>query len=445
MHHSPRHCDLLLFAGHLVTQNTTRTVHADAGIAVQDGRVAALGARHELEQDWIAGRRLDFPEGVIFPGFINGHTHAAMSWFRGLADDLPLMDWLQRHIFPAEQRHTPRTVELGALLSCAEMLAAGITCFADMHFWADAVARAAHTAGMRAMVGEVIFGFPTPASPTVKAALERSHALREQLQHDERRRICVAPHSVYTTTAAMLTHAAALSDLWKCPLCIHAAESPAETAQSLSQHGRRPLEHLDALGLLGPRTVLAHGVDLLPREIELLAARGAAVIHNPRSNMKLASGVAPVPELLAAGVPVGLGTDGSGSNNQLNLFAEMSACALLHKGTRKQADTLPAQTVLDMATCNAADALRWPELGRLVVDGPADLAVVDGSLPHLQPMADPISHAVYSMHGGEVTLTMVAGEILYENNRHTRIDLDALRREMQDCRFAADARPGAAA
>lgn len=445
MHHSPRHCDLLLFAGHLVSQDDARTIHADAGLAVQDGLVAAVGPRHVLEQDWTASRRLEFPEGVIFPGFINGHTHAAMSWFRGLADDLPLMDWLQRHIFPAEQRHTPRTVELGALLSCAEMLAAGITCFADMHFWADAVARAVHTAGVRAMLGEAIFGFPTPASPTVKVALERAHTLREALQGDARRRICVAPHSVYTTTAAMLTHAAALSDMWECPICIHAAESAAETAQSLSQHGRRPLEHLDALGLLGPRTVLAHGVDLLPREIDRLAERGVSVIHNPRSNMKLASGVAPVPALLAAGVAVGLGTDGPASNNQLNLFAEMHACALLHKGVHKQADLLPAQAVLDMATRHAADALHWPTLGRLVVGGPADLAVADGSLPHLQPMADPVAHAAYSMHGGEVVLTMVAGEILYQDGRHTRFDLDALRREMQDCRLSADVRPGAAA
>lgn len=438
-----KHCDLLLLARQILTQNDTREAIPDAAIAISRGCIQALGPRERILGEWTAGQVMAHEWGIVFPGFVNGHTHAPMSWFRGLADDMPLLDWLQRYVFPAEQRHTPETVELGALLSCAEMLAAGFTCFADMHFWADAVAKAAKTAGIRAMVGEAIFGFPTPASPSVRAAVERAHGLREQLENDPLRRVCVAPHSVYTTTPDMLTHAAALSEMWDCPICIHAAESAAETNQSLQQHGRRTIEHLDALGCLTHRTVLAHGVDLLPLEIETLARKRAAVIHNPRSNMKLASGSAPVPELLEAGVVVGLGTDGPASNNQLNPFAEMHACALLHKGMRRDATAMPAQTVLDMATRQSADALHWPELGRLVVGGPADLTIVDGSLPHLQPFSDTASHAVYSMHGGEVLLTMVAGEILYHQGVHTGVDVQGLRQEVEARQGFAQANPGA--
>ena len=423
-------CDYLVTADLLLTQDDERRLIEDAAVAVKDGVITALGPRDQLAA-FRPVETVALGQSVIMPGLINAHTHVAMSFFRGFADDLPLMEWLTRYIFPREQRLTADIVELGALLGCAEMIRTGTTAFADMYLLEDAVTTVVDACGMRCLAGEVIFAFPSPAYGTVEEALDLVEGQARRWRGHPRIRVAVMPHAVYTTTPQIMGSCRDLARKLGLMLHLHLAETPTETVACLSQHGKRPLAHCRELDLLGPDVAVAHAVDLTDEELDVLAASGAHVAHNPRSNMKLASGVAPVPGMLARGMLPGLGTDGAASNNGLNMFGEMSACALLHKVHSNDPTVLPAQTVLDAGTRGGAASLNWPELGRLVEGGPADMVALDLRSPNLQPLYNLVSHLVYAASGHELRLSMVAGRVLYQDGDWTSLDYPLLLKEAQ--------------
>lgn len=425
-------CDTLLHAGVLLTQDDDRRVLENAALAIDGGRIVALGYSRDVTAAWQAREILDLSGMLVMPGLVNAHTHAAMAFLRGLADDMPLMDWLQQKIFPVEQGLTPDLVRLGSLLGFAEMLRTGTTSCVDMYIFEAAVMEAADKAGLRCLAGEGVFNFPSACCPDADAALACTREMAQRWAGHERLHVAVMPHSVYTTTAAQLTACRELADELGLPLHIHLAETRQETALSLEQHGLRPVAHADRLGLLRTGTILAHVVDVDADEIALLARRGVSVVHNPSSNMKLASGVAPVPAMLEAGVRLALGSDGAASNNRLNMFTEMGRAALLHKAAGDP-ETMPARTVLDMATRGGAAAM-GSDGGVLAVGRPADCIALDLSAPNMQPLFNAASHAVYTATGMEVGLTMVAGEVLYRDGRFTRFDYPALCAEVREMR-----------
>ena len=421
-------CDFLVCAEYLLTQDADRRVIENAAVAVKDGVIAALGTREDL--DGIRAERvLDLGNAVIMPGLINSHSHVAMTFLRGLADDLPLMEWLTEHIFPRERRLTADIVELGSLLGCAEMIRTGTTAFTDMYLLEDAVISAVEASGLRCLAGEVIFAFPSPAYATAEEALLLVEEQARRWKGHPRIRVGVMPHAVYTTSPEIMTGCRDLARRHGLMLHIHLAETAAETETCLAAYGKRPLAYCRDLGLLGPDATIAHAVDLTDAELDVLAATGAHVAHNPRSNMKLASGVAPVHGMLARGMLPGIGTDGAASNNSLNMFAEMSACALLHKVSNLDPTLLSADVVLDMATHGGAAAMGWPELGKLVQGGPADMVALDLRSPNLQPMYALASHLVYAATGHELRLSMADGKILYLDGDWMTLDYPHLLHE----------------
>lgn len=429
-----QHCDTLFHAARILTQDAGRTILENAALAVRDGRIVATGPIADMERQWKPDRRIDLPNMLLMPGLVNAHTHAAMTFLRGLADDMPLMDWLQQRIFPVEQALTPHIVRTGSLMGYAEMLRTGTTACIDMYIFEEAVFEAAHQAGLRCLGGEAVFDFPSACCPSPQAALDSTRRLADTWKDDPLLRIAVNPHSVYTTSAETLQACVRLADEMDIPLHLHLAETATETAMSLERHHRRPVAHADACGLLRPGTIAAHVVDVTDDELHLLAARGVRIVHNPSSNMKLASGAAPLTAMLRAGLVTALGTDGAASNNQLNMFTEMGRAALLHKLTEKDPTAVAAQTVLDMATLGGAAAFGNPDLGRLEPGAAADFIALDLDSPNLRPMYNPVSHAVYAATGAEVRLTVVAGRILYQDGRFLTFDYEALCREMDAIR-----------
>lgn len=426
------HCDTLIHAAWVVTQDDSRRILEDAGIAVSNGFISAIGSWEELAPVWYPKRIVDLTKHLVLPGLINAHTHASMTLMRGLADDLPLMEWLTKHIFPVEQKLTPELVHLGALLACCEMTKTGTTAFCDMYLMEEHVGRAAEEAGLRARIGEVLFSFPSPAYASQDEAFDLVRSMKERFDGSNRVNTAVMPHSVYTTSPELLEKSMELAEELDIPLNIHLAETQTESQQSIEQHGLRPVPYAAERGLLSKRTLAAHAVDLTDEEIDLLAKSGTRVCHNPESNMKLASGIARVPEMQAAGIPLSLGTDGACSNNNLDMFSEMSSCALLQKVHHKDSTLVPAQQVLDMATRGGACSLDMPQTGYLAKGQAADLIALNLNTPSLMPMYNPISHLVYAAQGADVALTMVGGETLYQDGKFTRIDYPALREEIRD-------------
>ena len=362
----------------------------------------------------------------MLPGLVNTHTHAAMTLFRGLCDDAPLSVWLSEHIWPAEAKLSAEAVRLGIRLACAEMLASGTTCFLDAYLFVDAVADAAEASGMRAVLCQGVFEIANAGFKTVDAAFASAAALADRLAGHDRLRPAIFPHAVYTCSAKTLTRCAAFARDKDVLLSTHACETAKENDDCAKANGARVIPYLHDLGLLGPKTLLAHGVALDAADIARLAQTGTAVAHCPRSNMKLASGIAPVATLSRAGVTVALGTDGAASNNALNIFSEMTTAALLQKVATGDPTQLEAQAALDMATRDGAHALSWPELGRLAVGGPADLCALDMTRPQLAPGLDPVSDCVYAASGGEVRCTMVAGKVLYRDGAFPGLDYPGL-------------------
>lgn len=424
-------CQTLIHAPIVITQNERREVLEDAGIAINEGRIAAIGAWSELGRAWHGGEMLNLTRMLVMPGLINSHTHAAMTFLRGLADDQPLMDWLTKTVFPVESRLDPEIVRLGSLLGYAEMLSTGTTACVDMYIFEEAVLRAAEAAGIRCLGGEAVFGAPSAACATYEAALNETARLAESYTGHERICIAVNPHSVYTTNETILAAARQLALDLNLPLHIHLAESVSESDLCLGKHGMRPVAWCHENGFLDCRLIAAHLVDITQQEAELLGANRACGAHNPSSNMKLASGHCPVAMLLDNGVRMGIGTDGPASNNQLNMFTEMARAALLAKVNAGSPETMPAGTALDLATLGGAAVLGDPLLGRLEVGAKADLIALDLASPNMQPMHNPVSQVVYAASGHEVTLTMIGGEVVYRNGEFTRFDYADLLKEIK--------------
>ena len=415
---------LLLTAAWVMPLTPGEEIFAPGAVAVRGAKLAAVGPMAEITGRFEADRVLDYPQGLILPGLINAHTHAAMALFRGLADDLPLEEWLNSHIFPAEKHLDYQFVYWGTRLAVAEMLLSGTTTFCDMYLFTDAVAQAAVDTGIRAVVGEVLYDFPSPNYGPPENGLRFTEELCRTYQSHPRVRVAVEPHAVYTCSPALLEKSKALADQYHSRWIIHLSETAREVADCLEHYGDTPVGHLHRLGLLTGNTVADHAVALTDRDMELLAASGAGVAHCPESNMKLASGMAPVANLLARGVPVALGTDGCASNNNLDMLTELDTAAKLAKVRELDPTALPARQALALATRSGARVLGLEgETGMLTPGLKADLVVIDLDQPHLTPLYDPYSHLVYAATGADVQTVMVEGCILVEDRQLLAFDL----------------------
>ena len=417
--------DLAIEGATILTMAPDRSFYQPGTLLVRDGAILALGPVDSLAGQYRARRVIDGRGQLLLPGLVNTHCHAAMVLFRGLADDLALQDWLQFYIWPAEARYIDSaTVHLGTQLAMAEMIRGGITTFNDMYFYMDVVAQAVEAAGMRAVLAEGLLDFPVPGSANPEAGLARAEALLRQYHDHPLIRPAVGPHAPYSCSPGLLTSARDLATAWQAPLHIHLSETQKEVAEIGQRYGGlTPTAFLDSLGLLGPRTIGAHGVVLTPADIDLLRQRQAGIAHNPESNMKLASGVAPIVALQAAGVKLGLGTDGAASNNNLDLWQEMSTAAKLQKVHLADPAALEAYSVLRMATLGGAQLLGLDSLiGSLAPGKRADLILVDLDGPHAHPAYNLYSQVVYALRAGDVRSVLIDGRLVMDNRRLLTLD-----------------------
>jgi len=393
------------------------------GLAITGDTITEIAPTSTLIKKYPETRQLHTEHGLVMPGLINTHTHAAMSCFRGIADDLPLMTWLEEHIFPIEARLTPEMVYQSTLLSIAEMIKSGTTSFCDMYLFAKEVARAAAETGIRAWVGEVLYDFPSPCYGQLENGFSYIRELFEHYRDHPLVSITTDPHSVYTCAPELLTRLGQVAADTDSLYHIHLSENRQEVATCRERYGLTPVRHLEQLGLLGPNTLAAHCVMLDPDEITLLAERQVKISHCLESNMKLASGTAPVVELLAAGATVSLGTDGSASNNDVDLFGEMNFVAKVHKIAHLDPTVMSAETTLHAATTGGATALGVNDnIGTLTVGKKADCIVIDMDQPHLTPCYNIPSHLVYAVQGGDVIHSVINGRVVMQNRELTTID-----------------------
>jgi 5-methylthioadenosine/S-adenosylhomocysteine deaminase len=416
--------DLIVRGGVVLTMIDGRPPVQDGVVRVRGGRILSVDDREGEEP---GAEVLDARNGVILPGLVNTHVHTAMTLFRGFADDLPLAEWLFDHIFPAEARLLdPGTVYWGALLGCLEMIASGTTCIADGYFFQDATLEAVERAGLRALIAQGVIDFPAPGVPRPEDNLAAGRAFLERWSgFSERITTGLFCHSPSTCSEATLRGALALSREFGTPLQTHLSETAGEVDEVLERTGQRPVPYLDRIGVLPPGLIAAHAVHLDEKEIALLAERDVRIAHVPESNMKLASGAAPVHALLKAGLRVGLGTDGCASNNDLDLVREMDTAAKLGKVVDGDPTHLSAETVLRMATSGGAEVMGLEqEIGTLEPGKRADLVVIGLEQPHLQPLYNPVSTIVYSATGADVRHTVVDGKVLMKDRRFTGLDPD---------------------
>ncbi len=422
---SPQPVDLIILGGVIITMNDRGDVYPAGAIAIKDDTIVAVGPAADILPRFWPRQKLSYDEDIVLPGLINAHTHAAMTCFRGLADDLPLETWLNEHIFPAERHICRDLVYWGTKLAIAEMILSGTTTFCDMYLFADAVAQAAREAGMRAVVGEVLYDFPSTNYGTPENGLKFTETLLQTWQDDPLIQVAVQPHAVYTCSPDLLSRCGELAERYDARLIIHLAETRQEVSDCQQHYGATPVAHLHNLGLLNHRLVADHGVVLSQTDQELLAAQGVSVVHCPESNMKLASGVAPVVELLRQGVNVALGTDGCASNNNLDMFQEMDTAAKLHKVHHLDPTVLPAPAVLGLASRGGARALNLNQrVGSLEAGKQADLIVINCDQPHLVPLYNPYSQLVYAASGADVRTVVIAGQVVMQDRRLLTLDVE---------------------
>lgn len=418
------HVDTLIHARWLIPVEPDGVVQDYHSIAIAHGRIAAILPSAQARIMFSADTVLEMPEHALIPGLINAHTHSAMSLFRGLADDLPLMQWLTEHIWPAEAKWVDGDfVRDGTELAMAEMLLGGTTCFHDMYFFPNETAQAASVAGMRAVVGMILIDFPTAWGKSADDYLHKGLALHDQYQDHPLIKTVFAPHAPYTVSDDPLQRIAALAEEMDVQVMMHVHETADEIGGSIKQYAERPLARLDKFGLVSPRLAAVHMTQLTDAEIALCARMGTHVIHCPESNMKLGSGFCPVQQLLDAGVNVALGTDGAASNNDLDMLGEMRMAALLAKAVTGNAAALPANVALRMATLNGARAMGMDEeIGSLVVGKAADICAVHLGGLSSQPVYHPISQLVYSTDRHCVTDVWVAGKQLVKDRALTTLN-----------------------
>jgi len=417
--------DLLVTGDYVLTFNHKKEVVEKGAVALKGDRIAAVGQASSMGEKIEAKEVLDASGCLIMPGLINLHTHAAMTCFRGLADDLPLHEWLHEHIFPAEAAHiTEETVYWATLLASVEMIRSGTTTFCDGYFYEDGAAKAVAASGIRAIVGQGVVDFPAPGIPDPRINVKAAEAFVLRWQNKYSRLMpSVFCHSVYTCSPETLIAAKAICKEHKILFQIHLAETEAELEEAEQRYGMRPVEHLLKLGILDADTLCHHAVRVNEKEIELLAQSGVGISHNPESNMKLASGVAPLPKMLTAGVKVGLGTDGCASNNNMDLFQEMDTAAKLHKVHQGDPSLSSAVEMVEMATKGGAAALGMADIvGSLEPGKKADLITIDLNQPHLTPMYEPCSHLVYAARGADVRDVIIDGRMVMLKRQLVEMD-----------------------
>lgn len=409
--------DLVVNARWVIPVDANDSVLDHHSVVIRGGRIHEVLPQTEARQRYIPESSVDLPDHALIPGLVNAHTHAAMSLLRGIADDLPLMRWLQEAIWPAEGRHMSDVfVRDGTLLAAAEMLAGGTTTCNDMYFYPDAAAEAFDIAGMRAMIGVTVIDLPTPYASNPDEYFRKGLAARDRWQRHSRLRFNIAPHAPYTASDETLTRAATLAAELDCGLHIHVHETREEVSESISRNGVRPLQRLAGLGLLGDNFLGVHAVHLDHSDIDLLTRHGCSIAHCPTSNMKLASGIAPVSRMLSSGINIALGTDGAASNNRLDVFGEMRQAALLAKVGGDDATAVPAHQALRMATLSGARALGLGEItGSIEAGKYADLCAIDLGRIELQPCYEPVSHIVYVAGREHVSHVWVNGEYRVAN------------------------------
>jgi len=416
--------DTLIHASWVIPVEPAGVVLDDHSLAIDDGRIVAILPSSDARQQYQGKTELTLDNQALIPGLVNAHTHAAMSLFRGLADDLPLMEWLNDHIWPAEGKWANGDfVHDGTRLAIAEMLRGGTTCFSDMYFFPNEVAHVASQGGIRAAVGLIMIDFPTAWASGPDEYLSKGLKVHDDYRHDPLVSTTFAPHAPYTVSDEPLKQLQMYAEELDIPLHIHLHETAHEVSEAEQQSGKRPMQRLDALGLLTPHLIAVHMTQLSDDEIERMATVGGHVVHCPESNLKLASGFCPIHKLHQAGVNVALGTDGAASNNDLDMFGEMRTAALLAKAVGEDASAIPAATALQMATLNGARALGLDdEIGSLSVGKAADVVAVDLGALESQPLYHPISQIVYATNRDRVTHVWVNGRHLLKERALTTLD-----------------------
>jgi len=413
----------------VITMDAQRRVIENGAVAVRGNRIVAVGPKAQIDARYQAKQRLDRPDAILAPGLINTHTHAAMSLFRGIADDMRLQDWLEKFIFPAEAKNvSAEFVRWGTRLGCLEMLLSGTTTYTDMYYFEEIVAEATKEAGMRGVLGQTIIQFPVADNKTPMEALNYTERFLVRFRNDPLIEPAVAPHALYTNSDQTLKAARALANKYKAPLIIHLSETKKENDDIAAKRKMSPTRVLDSLGVFAGRTMAAHAVWVDEGDMKILKQRGVGVAHCPSSNMKLASGVAPVVRMLSLGINVGLGPDGpAGSNNDFDMFEEMDLAAKLAKVTSMDPRALPAATALEMATIGGARALGMEkEIGSLEAGKAADMIAVRLDRPRAQPLYDPVSQIVYALKGSDVRDVMVNGRVVVRDSRSVTLNEAAI-------------------
>jgi 5-methylthioadenosine/S-adenosylhomocysteine deaminase len=417
--------DLMVSGGIVVTMDGARTVYPDGSVAIKGDTIVAAGPRADVERRYQAAETLDAAGKLVVPGFVNGHTHVPMALFRGLHDDVTLNDWLYKYIFPAEAKNVNEEfVRWGTRLALAEQIRSGVTTFADMYYFEDAVAEETKAAGMRGVLGETFIDFPAPDNKNEAQMLAYTERFLQRWQGDPLIHAAPAPHAIYTCSKKTIQDAAALARKYHAPLLMHVSEMKKEWEDSEKQNGASPVQYLERLGVLGPDLIAAHCIFVDEADRKLLAERKVGCVHNPSSNMMIASGVSPVPEMRAAGVAVGLGTDGpAGSNNDFDLMEEIDLAAKLAKISKMNPTALNARAVVEMATIDGARALHLEkEIGSLEAGKKADLALIGLDEPNAVPMYDVYSQIAYSLKGSDVETVVIGGKVVMRERKLLTID-----------------------
>ncbi len=423
--------DLIVQNGTVVTMDASRRVIENGAVAVSKNEIVAVGTTTEINQKFTTKQTIDARGKLIIPGLINAHTHVPMSLFRGIADDLDLNEWLTKFIFPAEAKNvTEDFVRVGTRLGVAEMIRGGTTTFCDMYYFEDAVADETFKAGMRGVLGETIIDFPVPDNKTHEAAMAYTEKFINKWKNNSLITPALAPHAPYTVSTEHLRNVKRLSDKLNAPIVIHVSETRKEVDDSVAAKKFRPVEYLESIGFLNNRVIAAHTIHISDAEIDILKKREVGAAHNPQSNMKLASGVAPIPQMLLKDLAVGLGTDGAASNNDLNLWEEMDTAAKLHKVFSGDPKVVNAQQAFEMATMRGARALHLEKIiGSLEAGKRADLVIVDFDDLNQTPFYNVYSHLVYATKADDVRTVIIDGRIVMRDRRLLTLDENAIKKD----------------
>src|SRR5579872_3989444 len=421
--------DWIWSARYVVTMDPQRRVIENGAVAIVADHIVDVGTREAIDRAWQAKQRLDRPDAILTPGLINTHTHAPMSLFRGVADDLKLQEWLEKYIFPAEAKNVDAEfVRWGTRLACLEMALSGTTTYVDMYYFEDTIAQTTKEAGLRGVLGQTVIGFPAPDYKTPQAALAGTEKFLKAFDNDPLIVPAVAPHAIFTNSDGTLKASRALADRYRKPLVIHLSETKTENDETLAKRKMTPTAALDSLGVLTGWTIAAHGVWLDDADLKIIQAHGVGLSHNPSSNMKLASGIAPVVKILNLGIAMGLGTDGvAGSNNDTDMMEEMDLAAKLQKVSTGDPRALPAEQAFAMATITGARAIRLDRMiGSLEKGKRADLIAVRLDAPHAVPMYNVYSQLVYALKSSDVSDVMVNGKPVVRDRKMLTLDQAAV-------------------